>query len=84
MKIIKSKKELCAVEGRDTSKDVRLSDVPTGTVFRYGEHRCGPYLRLMTGYLDLSTYLVYVTVGMTPLNNYMPLPAAVLVTGEDA
>lgn len=32
-----------------------LADIPVGTVFRFGVHKHGPYLRTDDGYVDLGS-----------------------------
>lgn len=60
-----------------------LAEVPTRTLFRYGSHTCGPYLRTTTGYLDLANGCHSAMIGNTTLSDYKPLLDAVLYTGEE-
>lgn len=46
-----------AIPEKPTSKTWR--ELPLGTVFRYGDQHCGPYLRVTTGIVNLATDEVY-------------------------
>ena len=61
-----------------------LADIPVGTVFRFGAHEFGPYLRTAKGYLDLHTAEYREMPSEIKLFCYKALPHARLVTGEDA
>ena len=56
------------------------SQIPVGMVYRYGDHACGPYLRIDGGSVDLrlNTYLTFAALG-TFMSNYLPLPNARIV-----
>ena len=77
MKIVKSclKQEVAATP-------TTLQTIPIGTIFRYNDLDCGPYLRLVYATLDLSTNEYTVDSGTVRLNSYVSLPNAYLVTGE--
>lgn len=77
---------------------ITLDMVPVGSVFRYGAHTAGPYMRTTYGTVDLSTgsntsYAAEFThagvlsngkrgLAAVVLPNYHALPNAVLYTGE--
>ena len=58
-------------------------NIPVGTVFRHSDHKWGPYLKLTHGYTNLETHDYYPASYTLTLLNYMELPKARLVTGED-
>lgn len=62
-----------------------LLDIPVGTVFRFGAHEFGPYLRTSEGYLNLHTaeHRISQASLRVTLLGYRALPRARLVTGED-
>ena len=59
-----------------------LCEIAIGTVFRFGEYGCGPYLRTNPGYVDLRDSTYYRNPSPLNFNNYVELPKARLVTGE--
>ena len=69
------------IESRvSTPKTMSITDVPCGTIFRYGNHTCGPYLRVATGIVNLGSDEYYATAISAPsLPNYVALPNARLV-----
>ena len=79
MKIVKScpKQEEVAAASPKT-----LQDVPIGTIFRYNDLGCGPYLRVNQGVISLDRNTYYADSGPVIFTRYVPLPNAYLVTGE--
>lgn len=78
MKVLKS----CSEVVPDGS--VSFSDIAVGTVFRYGDLKCGPYLKLGNGQmLNFFNNSISATAIGQSLSNYKPLPNAALVTGEE-
>ena len=70
-------------EGKEANSITTLSrDIPIGTIFRYGALHCGPYLKILDGFVDLRLLQAFPepTVGF---QNYTPLHDAYLVTGEE-
>lgn len=65
-------------------KPIAVDEIPPQTVFRHGDHSLGPYIRTM-GYIvvDLSGHFATKYDGNTTLLDYLPLPNAKLVTGEE-
>ena len=57
--------------------------IPNGVVFRYGEHRCGPYMKVERGIVDFKYGAYHEKEEITEFENYLELPNARLVTGED-
>lgn len=54
--------------------------VPTGTVYRYGSHDAGPYLRVLDGLVDLKTNTFYGGGYLgAAISNYLVLPNARVV-----
>lgn len=56
---------------------VKASDVPVGTVFRYGDHSYGPYLMTNNGIVNLALGSYCYTAQI--YSNYLPYPNAELV-----
>lgn len=56
-------------------------EIPNGTVFLHADHSCGPYLRVVGGYVDLKSNYSHDIGDATryKFNNYKPLPNARLV-----
>jgi hypothetical protein len=77
MKIVKS-----CDEKLPTS--VKMGEIVVGTVFYYGTPNAGPFLRISGGAVSLVRH-VFSADGQFPtlLTNYVPLPNAKLVTGEE-
>ena len=82
MNIVKSCRE---TKPTPTPTTVKFNDIPIGMVFRYGDHKCGPYLKISIGEYCVLGYGsgVYRGEAHTTFPNYKPLPNALLVTGED-
>ena len=53
--------------------------IPLGTVYRFGEHNYGPYLRVADGLVDLRLSRYYPLSVYPSLSNYLALPDARLV-----
>ena len=53
--------------------------IPPGTVFRWGDHACGPYLKVRHGYVDLDLNEYNLDNATPTLLNYKELPNARLV-----
>lgn len=61
-----------------------LHDITVCTVFRYGSHTCGPYMKTTSGMLDLSNGQHTAVASSSPFNLtvYKELVEAILYTGE--
>ena len=80
MKIVKS----CLKQQEATIPTPKtLIEVPIGTIFRYNELSCGPYLRIKQGTVDLNLNKYYTDGGTVVIFRYVPLSNAYLVTGEE-
>ena len=68
------------IESCATPKATMLvADVLYGTIFRYGNLTCGPYLRVTTGVVNLGLDEYYAAASLPSLTNYVALPNARLV-----
>lgn len=64
----------------ETSVSSRLfKDIPEGTVFVYGSHEEGPYLRVGSGIVNLKKNYYFAYVPKTAFDNFKELPNARLV-----
>lgn len=61
------------------SVSATFDTIPAGTVFRYGDHNYGPYLRVMTGNVDLKANVFYPQIPTNRFDNYLVLSTARLV-----
>lgn len=70
--------------GNATNTERDLHDIKVRTLFRYGSHACGPYLRTSQGFLDVSNGQHTAVPTSTPyrMTAYKELFDAVLYTGE--
>lgn len=59
--------------------EVEFSSIPNGTVFRYSNHKFGPYLKVFTGIVDMHGDLFYPHTAASRFPNYEVLPNARLV-----
>jgi hypothetical protein len=65
-------------------KQVHIGSIALGTVFRFGDHVYGPYLRVTNGYVSLGINIYYPDPSaIGGFENYRALPHAKLVTGEE-
>jgi len=67
-------------EDKLTSSTVEITAVAIGTVFRYGSHASGPYLRISGGFVDLAMNMYHpYPYSVFSFNNYLVLPNARVV-----
>lgn len=64
-----------------TQASIMIGEISPGTVFRHGNHAEGVYVKLTAGYVNLQTNTYYSS--LSSFTNYLPLPNARLVTGEE-
>ena len=58
---------------------ITLGDIPPGTVFLYGDHKWGPYIRTSSGIFEAQYNEAYIWDKSNPISNYKELPNARLV-----
>lgn len=67
-----------------TASSKKPSEVQPGTVFRYGNLTCGPYLKVLSGFVNLALSKYHPDSVVTVFDGYVELPNVTLVTGESA
>lgn len=72
--------KMCDDKINQVAPPLTHSKIPTGTVYRYGSHECGPYLKVLDGFVDLKLNAFYGAGYVdAPANNYLVLPNARIV-----
>lgn len=59
--------------------DVLLGDIPIGTVFRYGYHAEGPYLRVKDGFINLMYMRATSEDKFYSIPNFISIPATLQI-----
>lgn len=79
MNVVKS----CEPIDKPAYPSTSVEDIPVGMVFRYGNHKFGPYLKLPLGLIiDIGSNNNISGLIAKVVDNYKPLPNAKLVTEE--